>query len=185
MDRYETDARKRSEQISQLWKVPIVGLTVQELKNSIRDGLKLQKILVNDLLRDRVQPLFPGKKIDVIPIEVRASEQDAKVIARIKANSSVLLVIPAEVYAYASFIAAQFPKLIESRGIKVSHMSAHAISDFEALLNRSQYDLITIGPGAHEKVPPSLRTHPRILFLHMDLDPASLEAARIRAGVIV
>ncbi len=185
VDRYQMDARKRAEQISQLWKVPILGLTVQALKNSTRDGLKLQKVLVNDLLRDRVQSPLRGRKIDVIPIAVRASEQDAKVIARIKANSSVLLVIPAEVYAYASFIAAQFPKLIESRGIKISHMSAHAISNFEDLLNSPKYDLVTIGPGAHEKVPPSLRTHPRILFLHMDLDAASLEAARIRAGVIV
>jgi hypothetical protein len=34
-------------------------------------------------------------------------------------------------------------------------------------------------------VPPELQNDPRILQIHPQLDPASLETARIRAGVII
>lgn len=185
VDREKDDAMKSAEHISELWKVPILGLAIQELKNRTRNGFELQKVLANYFVRDRVQSLFPGKGIDVIPIAMRASEQDAKALARIKANSSVLLIIPSEVYAHASFIAAHFPKLIASRGIRISHISTHAISNIEDLLNDSRYNLLLVGPGAQGKVPHALRTDPRLLFLHMEMDPASLEAARVRAGVIV
>ena len=185
VDASKEDAMEKAELISQAWQVPVVNLTIKELKNDASDNSKLRKVLVSYFFHDRVKSLFPGKKIEVIPITTRGSEQTARALARIKPNSSVLLILPPEVYPHASFIVAQLPKLITSRGIEISHISANTISNFEEFLNNSRYDIFLISPGAHEKVLHKLRTNPRILLMRMELDPASVEAARIRAGVVI
>jgi hypothetical protein len=42
-----------------------------------------------------------------------------------------------------------------------------------------------VGPGVRGEVPPDMRQNPCILQIHPQFEPASLEAARIRAGVII
>ncbi len=186
VDRNKQDATENAQQISQLWQVPVAGLTIQELTEEAREWPRAaRKVLVNYFFSDHVKSLLPGRNIDVIPIATRGSAQTAKALARIKPNSSVLLVIPREVSAHASFILAQFPKLIASRGVEISHVSAHNVRNFEKMFHNSRYDRFLLSPGTHEKVPRELRSNPRILLMRMELDPASVEAARIRAGVVV
>jgi DNA-binding transcriptional regulator YhcF (GntR family) len=185
VDRNKQDATEIAQQISQLWQVPVTGLTIEELKDEARDGSRLRKVLVNYFFHDHVKSLLPGRKIDVIPIATRGSGQTGRALARIKPNSSVLLIIPREVSAHASFILAQFPKLIASRGVEISHVSVHNVRNFEKMFHNSRYDLFLLSPGTHEKVPRELRSNPRILLMRMEVDPASVEAARIRAGVVV
>jgi GntR family transcriptional regulator len=185
LDAYKENAMEIAERISQLWQVPVVGLTIPELEDDICDDPKPQKVLVNFLYQDRVRSLFSDYKIDVIPISTRGSQQTTKALARIKDNSSLLFILPPDIYAQSQFIAAQFPKLITSDGVEISYVSAHTISNFEELLYSPKYDLLLVGPGVHEKVPQKLRTDPRVLLMHMEFDPASVEAARVRAGVII
>jgi GntR family transcriptional regulator len=179
------DATARADVISQTWQVPVASLTIPELKNAVRDGLRFGKVLTNHFLYDRVKSLLSGRKIDVIPITTRGSERTKKALAGIKANSSVLIIIPPGIYAHAPFIVAQLPKFFDSRGVKVSHRSARDISNFEELFRSSQYDQYLLSHGTHGIVPKALRANPRILLMHMELDPVSVEAARIRAGVLI
>jgi hypothetical protein len=53
------------------------------------------------------------------------------------------------------------------------------------LLTSAQYDYYLIGPAVRGDVPHELRQNPHILQINPQLDPASLEAAWIRAGVII
>jgi hypothetical protein len=59
------------------------------------------------------------------------------------------------------------------------------MSEFRELLKNSQFDFYLVGPGVRTEVPPEMRQDPRILQMEAQLDPASLEVARIRAGVII
>jgi len=121
----------------------------------------------------------------VIPIEVRYTEQTTRDLARIRSNSSVLRVLAPTYAGHASFIIAQLRKWVRSPGVEISAVSVRDVESFENLLNGSDYDRIIFDPGTLSDVPPNLQRSPRIMLVRLQLDPASLEAARIRAGVII
>jgi hypothetical protein len=155
------------------------------LKNTIRKGAARQKILVNHVMCENVRSMLSRNKSDVIPIEMLTSEQTVKVLEKIKSNSSVLVIHLPQPSHQVQFILAGLRRLVESRGIKISSGSVRDVSSFRELMNKSQYDYYFVGPAARGEIPPEMREDPRILQIHPRLDPASLEAARIRAGVII
>jgi DNA-binding transcriptional regulator YhcF (GntR family) len=178
-------AVERAAEISQLWQIPIIGLTPPELKRIVRKRCTLRKILVNHNISDYVQSQLPGRKIEVIPVEIHYTEQTIKNLGRMRSNSSVLLVLTPEGMRNSRFIIESLRRWIKSPEIAIAAISARAVSSFDELLRSSRYDCVIVGAGAQDKVPKALRHGRRILLLHAQLDPASLEAARVRAGVIV
>jgi GntR family transcriptional regulator len=178
-------AERRAAQISSLWQVSVIGMTVLQLKAALRKGSVPRKILANHLRRDYIRSMISSKKIDVIPIEVVYTEQTIKDLARIKANSSVLRVLAHPYVKNARFIIAQLQNWVKAPGVKISWVSVRDVSDIEQWLNGSQYDRVIMDPGILSAVPDKLLRSPRILLVRLQLNPASLEAARIRAGVII
>ena len=178
-------AERRAEQISSLWQVPVIGMTVLQLKAALRKGSVPRKILANHLRRDHIRSMISSKKIDVIPIEVAYSEQTIRDLAKIKANSSVLRVLAHSYVTNARFIITQLQNWVRAPGVKISWVSVRDLSDIERLLNGTRYDRVIMDPGILSAVPQKLLQNPRILLVRLQLDPASLEAARIRAGVII
>jgi hypothetical protein len=107
-----------------------------------------------------------------------------KELSQIRSNSSVLRVLPPDFLPYARFIRAQLQKRIKASGVEISFVSV-ADRPFEKLLKGSMHDHIIIDPTLVSEIPQKVRKGRHILVLRMQLDPKSLEAARIRAGVIV
>ena len=177
-------ALSRAAEVSKLWQVPVVGLTLRELKSAARKGTQLRKVLTNHLLRDLVQSSLPGKKIEVIAVEACYSDQMIKELSRIRSNASVLRVLPPDFLPYARFIRAQLQKRIKAPGVEISFVSA-ADRPFEKLLKGSTHSHIIIDPTLLSEIPRKVLKSRHILVLQMQLDSKSLEAARIRAGVIV
>jgi GntR family transcriptional regulator len=178
-------AERRAGQISSLWQVPVIGMTVLQLKASLRKGSVPRKVLANHLRRDYIRSIISSKKIDVIPIEVVYTEQTIKDLAKIKANSSVLRILAHPYVKNARFILAQLQKWVRAPGVEISWVSVRDLSDIEPLLNGSQFDRVIMDPGILSGVPENLLRHPRILLVRLQFNPASVEAARIRAGVII
>jgi DNA-binding transcriptional regulator YhcF (GntR family) len=184
VDPQKTFATSRAAEVSQLWRVPVIGLTIRELKSAARKGTQLRKVLTNHLMRDEVQSLLPGRTIDVIPVEVRYSDKMIKELERIRSHSSVLRILAPNFLPYARFIRAQLQKRIKAPGIEISIISVAGRS-FKKVLNGSKYDHIIVDPTLLSKIPPEVQKNRRILAVQLQFDPKSLEAARIRAGVIV
>ena len=178
-------AVRRADQLSRTWQASVVGLTVDEFKFALRHGSKVRKVLVNHLNRDRIRGVPRGRKIDIIPIEIRYTGQTIRDLGKLRANSSILIVLPNHNIPVASFIVEKLYKLIKGRGAKIKWIAVDEVADFRHLLVHSRYDRILISPGARDKVPVELRQSSRILLLQMELNPADLEIARIRSGVIV
>ncbi len=177
-------ALRRAEQVSRLWHVSVVGLSVDEFKLALKQGSKLQKVLVNHLIADRIKRIPRGKKIDIIPIEISYTEKTIKALEKTK-SSSMLVLLPSHAVASARFIIEQLHKWIKCKDANISWRLVDEVVDFRHLLSDSRYDRILVSPGARSKVPAKLHQNPRILLLQMDLDPEALEMARIRAGVII
>jgi DNA-binding transcriptional regulator YhcF (GntR family) len=185
VDEVKEVAEQRAGQISSLWQVPVIGMTVLQLKAALRKRSVPRKVLANHLRSDSIRSMIANKKIDVIPIEVAYTEQTTKNLAKIKANSSVLRILAHPYVKNAPFILAQLRKWIKAPGVEISWISVRYLSDIEQLLNGSQYDRIIMDPGILSGVPDTLLRHPRMLLVRLQFNPASLEAARIRAGVII
>lgn len=178
-------ALQRSEQVSEMWQVSVSGLTVEELNAALDRGTEPRKVLVNHLIRDSIGSVPGRKKIDIIPIEIHYSKQTIRELRKKPANTSILLLVPIHAVRVADFIVAQLHEWIKSRGAQISWTATDDVADFEQLLNNSRYDRILVTPGAVCKIPVELRHSSRLFPLRMDLDPQSLENARIRCGVIL
>jgi DNA-binding transcriptional regulator YhcF (GntR family) len=179
----ETSLR-RAEQVSQLWHVSVIGLTVEEFKLALGNSSKLRKVLVNHLALDNIRRVLRGREIDIIPIEICYTEQTIKALGRIRA-SSVLVLLPNHAVLSARFIIEQLRKWMKCGDAKISWISVNKVKDLKRLLNDSKYDCILMSPGARNQVPVELRQSSRILQLQMEFDPEGLQIARIHAGVIV
>jgi DNA-binding transcriptional regulator YhcF (GntR family) len=184
VDPLKTFALSKAAELSQLWQVPVIGLTTLELKSAARKGTQPRKALTSHLIHDFVQSSLPGRKIEVIPVEVRYSDQMIKELDRIRPHSSVLRVLPPHFLPYAGFIRAQLQKRIKAPDVGISLVSV-ADRSFEMLLKGSKYDFIIVDPTLLSEIPHEVQKSCKILMVQMQLDQKSLEAVRIRAGVIV
>jgi DNA-binding transcriptional regulator YhcF (GntR family) len=185
VDDHEEIAARTAGEISELWQVPIKGLTFSELKTAIARRTSIQRILVNHVMYEYTRALVPRKKSIIIPVEVRISEQTVKLLSEIPAHSAVLFIHLPQPAHRAHFMVVQMQKLVRSADVRISSTSIRKVSIFPELLKNSRYDYYLVGPAVRGRVPHRLRQNPRILQINPQLDPASLEAARIRAGVVI
>ncbi len=183
VDPQKTFALNKAAELSQLWQVPVIGLTIPELESAARKGTQPRKAITNHLISDEVQSSLPGRSIEVIPVEVRYSDQMIEELDRIRPHSSVLRILPPQYLPYADFIRAQMQKWIKAPGVEISLLSV-ADRSFKKLLKGSHYDCIIVDTALLSEIPRELQRSRQILMVRLQLDLESLEAARIRAGVI-
>jgi GntR family transcriptional regulator len=176
-------AMSTAEELSALWQVPVIGMTILELKSAARNGTQLRKVITSHLMRNSVQSSLPGRVIEVIPVEVRYSDQMIRDLDRIKPHSSVLRILPPNFLPYVEFIRSQIQKWIKATGVKISLLSVTDRS-FPKLLKSSNYDRIIVDPALLAEMPREVQKSRQILMVRLQIDRRSLEAARIRAGVI-
>jgi GntR family transcriptional regulator len=185
VDSHKELAEQTAGEISGLWQVPVMGVGIRDLKSAIRNHSGRVKIVVNHFMCDSVRAMLPRKSSDIIPVEWHSLEQTLRVVKKIRSNSSVLVIHLAQPSYSVRFILAGLRKLVGSRGIKFTSCSVRSMATVRKLLKKSKYDYYFVGPRARGEVPPEMRKDPRILQIHPQLDPVTLEAARIRAGVII
>ncbi|MDM7994985.1 MAG: hypothetical protein QUT30_04775, partial [Acidobacteriota bacterium] len=185
VDGSEEIAIQTADEISQLWQVPVKGMTYKELKTAISKGTATQKILVNHVMSDLASSLLPRKKSAVISIEVRISEQTVRRLSEIKPGATLLLLHLPQPSHRIHYMIEQLRKLVKATDVQISSRSVREVRDLGELLKSAHYDHYLIGPGARGDVPPEMRQNPRVVEIVPQLDPASLEIARIRAGVVI
>jgi GntR family transcriptional regulator len=176
-------ALSRAAEISQLWQVPVAGLTIPEVESAVRKGTQPRKVITNHLIHHRAQSSLRGKTIEVIPVEIRYSDEMIKELDRIRPRSSVLRIVPAHFLPYTDFIRAQMQKWIKASEVEISLLSL-ADRSFQKSLKGSNYDPIIVDPSLLSEIPSEMQKNRHILIVRLQLDRKSLEAARIRAGVI-
>jgi len=177
-------ALRRAEQVSKLWQASVVGLSVDEYKLALSHRSKLRKVLVNHLAFDGIQRIPRRRQIEIIPIEISYTAQTIRALGKIRASSSVILILPNHAIPVARFIVDRLQKLTKCKGSGISWTAVNKAADFEQMLNNFQCDRILVSPGARNMVPAGRHRIARILQLEMEFDPEGLEIARIRAGVI-
>ncbi len=185
VDIHEEIATQAAAEISQLWKVPVKGLTFRALKESVARGHATPKIIVNHILYEYARSMVSGKKAEIIPVEVRASAQTIHLLAEIRSNSSVLLLHQPQPVHRVHYMVEQIRNLVTSSDVSIHSSSIKKIPNLNKLFGSSEYDYYLIGPGVRGEVPREQRQNPRVLQIDPQLDRTSLESARVLAGVVI
>jgi GntR family transcriptional regulator len=185
VDTHEEIAAQTAEEIARLWQVPVRGIAIWDLKAAIGRGSIRHKILANHIMCDNVRSMLPRNKSDVIPVELHSSALFPTALEKIPSNASVVVIHRPQFSHSIKLILAGIRKMLEPRGVMIASCSVRDASDFRKLVKSSGYDYYVAGPLVRGDVPPEMRQDPRILTIQAQLDPASLETARIRAGVII
>jgi DNA-binding transcriptional regulator YhcF (GntR family) len=185
VDIYQEAATQTAAKISQLWQVPVAGMGMRELMNFICGNSSIQRFLACHIMYDDVRDLLAKQKSVVIPVEIYYSPKTIRKLEKIKSNASIQLILWPHPSHRIHFMIAQLQKLIKSPGIRISPVFIDESTDFRELLGNSEYNYSIVGPGVRCKVPRGMRGNPGIVRLEPKLDSASLEAARIRAGVVL
>jgi GntR family transcriptional regulator len=178
-------AEQTSGTISQLWQVPVIGISFNDIKNFFKKKPNPSRLLVPHIMLDEVRLLLSKHRITVIPIEMHYTDQTIKKLSRIKSDASVMLIhLPQPSYRMR-FMMTHLRKHMKSAEIKICSETVRPGSGFDDLLKGTRYDHILVGTALRTMVPKELIKDPHILVLDVQIDLKSLEAARIRAGVVI
>jgi DNA-binding transcriptional regulator YhcF (GntR family) len=184
-DIHEEFATLTADEISKLWQVPVMGVAFRDLKQAVVRYPGRAKILVNRMMCDGIRDILRKNRSDVIPLETLSAKPAIQIVKKIKRNSSVMVLYMPQPSHQVRFILAGVKKLMEPRGIRVSSCPVRSMSQVRELLRKGEYDYYYVGPAARGEVPPEMRKDPRVLLINPQLDAASLETARVRAGVVI
>jgi GntR family transcriptional regulator len=181
----EEIAEQTAEEISRLWQVPVIGLAIDNIKTIVDTKTKPRRILTSHIMYDNVKSMLSDRQIAVIPVEIRYTDQTIKKLSRILSNTSVQFIHPPQPSYRMRFIMAQLQKHMKSPGIKIYSKTIRPGSNFKYSLKNARFDYILVGPALRSRVPKEIINNPRIIVLNVQIVPESLEAARIRAGVVI
>lgn len=185
VDTHEEAAAEMADEISRLWQVPVTGISCNQVEGTLKRSSAKRKLLVSQFLYEKVQSLASRKKAEVIAVTVRFSEQTTAMLDKIEAGSSVVYIHVPQPGHRVRFITAHLCRFMEPRGIVISSSPVHDMESIRKLVNSSEYDWYLIGPAVRGDVPADIRLHSRVLQIQPQIDPASLEVARVKAGVII
>ncbi|MEJ2110348.1 MAG: GntR family transcriptional regulator [Acidobacteriota bacterium] len=116
VDSDKDTAIQRAQQLSKLWHASITGLSVEEFKSGPAGRNPIRKILVNHLSFDSIRRVIQARQIDIIPIEIRYTEQTIRDLGKMRA-SSMLVLLPDHAASSARFIVDQLHKWIRSKDV--------------------------------------------------------------------
>lgn len=179
-------ATERAALISTIWQIGVPAISVEELAAMNRVQLRgLRKILTNYFRFDEVRRLVRTTSIDVIPLGLNFQEKMVKQFRRLPVGASLILVLDDRDYPSLRLIIELYRKMLLDRSATIESIPRSEIKNLAKFVSSSKYQEIIFSNRLWEKLPEDLRKHPKVSYPHMEVDLASLESARVRAGVIL
>ena len=180
---HQAFAEEVASEISRLWSIYVIGMTHEQLQRALADGCSLKKILAHQLRADQVRALVGKRKIDVIPIGTRLSDDTVRAYQRLPATASVVLFLHPPEYLSHRFILEQSRQWIRARQLAAAEWKGAA--RFKRFLQQNRCDYAALDQHMWSELPPDLRQDRRLVLGRIQLDLPSVEAARLRAGVMI
>lgn len=179
-------AAERAARISTIWQMHVPAVSLEELAAMDRNRLRIiQKILTNYLRLDQVQRIVKSTGIEVIPLGLNFTQESVDEFSRLPANSSVVLVLDDIDYPSLRLIIELYRKILLDPSVSIESIPRSKVKDFHTFVKTTRFQKVVFSNRVWEEVPEDLRKHPKVTHPRMEVDLASLEDARIRAGVIL
>lgn len=186
VDVTKAQAVERAARISSLWQVHIEGVSIDELPSMDTNRLqRVRKAVASYLRVDQVRKALRKTSIEVIPIGLRVKESTLDEFAKFPADISILLIMDDHDYPAHPFVVDLYRKELWLASADITAIPLSKAGDPLKLLKSSKYDRFIFATRIWETLPERLKRHPRVTHPQLDIDLASVESARISAGVIV
>jgi GntR family transcriptional regulator len=186
VDATKNTALDRATKISNIWHVTIPGLSVEELDALRPAALKnTGKILTNYLRLDEVTRIAQGSGVDVIPLSLSFTSTMLGEFDRLPSRATVVLVLDDRDYPSLKLILESYRKVLVDPSVKLISLPYSKARNLNQLVKSGKYQKIIISNRVWDKLPDAVKNQPTVTRPQMEIDLASLESARIRAGVIV
>ena len=186
VDATKSLAVERAAKISTIWQLNVPGLSIDELAAMDRQALtKFRRILTNYIRRDQVRRIVKGLKIDVIPLSLVFTQAMLEEFRRLPPKASVIMALDDRDYPSLSLILENYRKTLVGPSVQLTAIPLSRIRNLEQFVKSKKYDKIIFSNRLWNQVPEALRKYKRVTHPRMDIDLASLESARIQAGVII
>jgi DNA-binding transcriptional regulator YhcF (GntR family) len=186
VDITKPQAVERANRISSIWHVRVEGISFEELSGMEPKRLKqIQKFLVSYLRVDQVRKLLRKTSANIIPIGIKIKHATLMEFKKFPSGVSVLLVMDDRDRPIAPFLVELYKREYLPPSINVVPGPFGKIGSLKALVNSTKYHRLIFATSIWEKLPEDIKKHPRATHPQIDLDLASIESARISAGVIV
>jgi DNA-binding transcriptional regulator YhcF (GntR family) len=185
-------AERIAQEISRMWEVPISGASTEELPHLLRSAdHQIHRIIVTYYRYDDVSALVKRSQkrehAEILPVSVRFTGEMIDQIASLPPSSQVLLVAEDNEYRRHGRqpFADAYTEVFGKHDIRFSVRSVSSFRGLKSIGSKNGYALTIVSNSIWDRLPAAVRkvatvTHPRV-----EIDRASLERARMSAGVIV
>ncbi len=179
-------AMERASHISTIWQLNVPGLSLEELETMHRPELKkIRKILTTYIRYDEARRIVKGSGVDVIPLGLTFSPASVREFSRLAPHASIVLVLDDRDYPSLSLLLELYRKILIKPTTQISALPLSKISDLRKFVTSAKYDKVIFSNRIWNIIPEDLKQDRRVTRPHMEVDLASLESARIEAGVVI
>jgi GntR family transcriptional regulator len=186
VDATKSLAVERALKIASVLQTNIPGLSLEALGQLESNGSAFPSIILTNYYRlDQVRKMVTRRGTEVIPLGLSFAPSMLEDFRRLPPKAAVVLVLADEDYPSLSLILAGYRKILVSDTVNLRAVPFSGLGSFRKLLAQKKYNKIIISNRIWSQIPAPLRRDPRVTRPLMDIDLASLECVRIKAGFIV
>lgn len=186
VDATQALARERAQKISFHWHVNVPGLSMDEIATLHGIGLKgVRSILTNYLRMDQVRRIVTKDRVEVIPLSLTFAPEMRETFRRLPANASIVLVVDDQDYPSLTLLLEGYRKILVDPSSKMNALPISQVPDPMRFVKSGKYNLVIFSNRIWDVIPERVRKLPRVTRPLMEIDLASLEGVRIRAGVVI
>ena len=179
-------AEERAAKVSSFWQIRVPAISLDELGTMGRDELRtIRKILTNYIRYDEVRSVVKNRKIQVLPLGLAFSESMISEFSKLPRNSSIVLILDDRDHPWLQLIAEPYKRLLSDPSVKFTTKPMSKVKDLARMVRSREYAKVLVSNRLWEQLPESIRHMPGITRPQLEIDLASLEDARIKAGVIL
>ncbi len=182
----EQIAAERAAQISEFWRINVPPVSFDRLAKGNSSGLsRVRKVLTNYMRYDEVRKLVRGRNIEILPLGLVFTERAIAEFSKLPKNSTVLFVFDDADYPRLRLVVDPYKQLLSDPSVQFKTRPMGKVKDLVGLVRSGRYARVVISNRLWERLPKSIRNMRGVIRPELKIDLASLEEARIKAGVIV
>lgn len=186
-------AEKIAGEIARMWEVPVCGASITELPELLAsEAHQVHRIIVTYYRYDDVSKVVKQAKkstehAEILPVSVRFTQEMIDQIAALPRSSNVLLVAEDNEYERHGKqpFAAVYKDAFRNHAIEFAVRPVSSFQDLTQIGAKNGYGLTVVSNSIWDRLPATVRNKSSVTHPRLEIDRASLERARISAGVIV
>lgn len=187
VDSSEQFAQENADQVSAIWEVRIVGLSIEGLKALDPGRLKRVRTIVTNYYRyEEVRELVKRSSITVVPLRFSWSPEMLKSVRRVPSGARLLVIQSRGDFERHSVV---FRKMLEdefqSKKIHVQMAHFEGPEQLRRQLESRQIQMVIVSNRVWDLVPPDLQQHEKVLRPGFQLSVASILEGQFQAGIVV